>query len=313
MRNQQTLVLSSLKSGNEKAVLNLQITGNEISGKIRLYNFSAKPVGILTLGILADGKVTKSALKDLGQNVYSFSTLCDCDLSKFTCALINVSGGVAKPLLLGASNGVKPKTMDFRLAENLYLLDEKDLSRKEIEQKLDSANIDYDDDEKEAIDRAISAELGGSDKCACCKYREAFFAGCERQNVETKTTERQVVLTDTTDDNINFYEEIKEQLDALFEHYPEETFLCEVIPNSKWIKVDYEDSGEYYVIGLIYENEKLKFISYGVPGQFDISPPRELSENAQWLPLDPDKPQDLGYWLTYQDAQNGETIEVNVS
>ena len=62
MRNQQTLVLSSLKSGNEKAVLNLQITGNEISGKIRLYNFSVKPVGLLTIGIVADHKVTKCAV-----------------------------------------------------------------------------------------------------------------------------------------------------------------------------------------------------------------------------------------------------------
>lgn len=313
MNNQRTLVLSSLKSGNEKAVLNLQIDGNEINGKIRLYNFSSAPIGILTLGILAEGKVTKSALKDLGKGVYSFNAVCNCDLSKFTCALINVSGGVAKPLLLGASNGVKPKTMDYKLAENLYLLDEEDLSPKQIEQKLDVAEIDYDDEEKEAINRAISAELGGSDKCACCKYREAFFANCEQQKVEAKATQKQTAVVINSDENVNFYDEIKEQLDALFERYPEETFLCEVIPNSKWIKVDYEDSGEYYVIGLIFENDKLKFISYGVPGQYDVAPPRELSENAQWLPLDPDKPQDLGYWLTYQDAQNGESVEVNVS
>ena len=112
---------------------------------------------------------------------------------------------------------------------------------------------------------------------------------------------------------MNFYEEIKEQLDILFDRYPEETFLNEVIPNSKWIKVDYDDSGEYYVIGLIYEGQAIKFISYGVPGQFDIAPPSELSGSAQWLPLDPNKAEDLGYWLTYQDAKNGESVEVSVS
>lgn len=312
MHNQQTLVLSSLNNGNEKAVLNFEIKGKELQGKIRLYNFANKPTGILTLGILTDGVVIKSALKDLGKNVYSFSTSCDSELKKYTCALINVSGGVAKPLLLGASNGTKPNSMDYRLAENLYLLDEKDLSQNQIQQKLDDAGIDYDEEEKECINKAISAEMGGSEKCASCKYREAFFAGCEKQDVNKNTNQKQTFIT-LNDDDINFYDEIKEQLDALFERYPEETFLCEVIPNSKWIKVDYEDSGEYYVIGLIYENEKLKFISYGIPGQYDVAPPRELSENAQWLPLDPDKPQDLGYWLTYQDAQNGESVDVNVS
>lgn len=312
MQKQQTLVLSSLQNGNEKAVLNLERKNNEIEGKLRLYNFAKKPAGILTLGFLSDGKVYKSALKDLGKGVYSFNLSCEQNLNKFTCALINISHGTAKPLLLGASNGTKPKTLDYKLAENLYLLDEQDLTTKQIEQRLDEADIDFDDEEKNCINNAISAELGGSDKCACCKYREAFYANCNKQQVESVSLQ-QKQNNNIQNDDINFYEEIKEQLDVLFERYPEETFLCEVIPNSKWIKVDYDDDGEYYVIGLIYENEQLKYISYGIPGQFDIAPPRELSENVQWLPLDPNKPQDLGYWLTYQDAQNGEAVEVNVS
>ena len=161
------------------------------------------------------------------------------------------------------------------------------------------------------VSNSISACLGGNEKCANCKYREAFFSGYSVQSVENKKLKP--VEKGETFDDLEFYFEIKEQLDVLFNRYPEETFLNEVIPNSRWIKVDYDDSGEYYVIGLIYENDKIKFISYGVPGQFDVDPPRELAGAAQWLPLDPNKPEDIGYWLTYQDAKNGEAVEVNVS
>ena len=309
MINQRTLILSSIGSGKEKAVASFNLENNELTGKLRLYNFKEGLSGILTLGILSDGKVVKCGLKPCGKDLYSFEAEYTQDLSKFSCALINITNGNAKPLLLGASSGSKPKTMDYKLAENLYLLDDEDLTYNKALNVLNEEDIDYDREEKELIENSISACMGGNEKCSTCKYREAFFAGCATEKVEDKN----IKIETTLNEEVNFYSEIKEQLDALFSRYPEETFLNEVIPNSKWIKVDYDDSGEYYVIGLIYENDKIKFISYGVPGQYDIAPPRELAGSAQWLPLDPNKPEDLGYWLSYQDAKNGEAVEVNVS
>lgn len=308
MQKQQTLILSSLKDGNEKGVLSFNITNNEIEGKLRLYNFKENISGILSLGIMADGKILKCALNFLGNNNYSFKCENNLNLEKYTCALINIKNGTPSPILLGASNGSKPKTLDYRLAENLYLLDEEDIKIKDVESALKQSEIYYDKELEEDVECAISAELGGSKKCAHCKYREAFF-----KDSKTVTAKSQETLSPKINQPENFYDEIKEQIESLFNKYPEETFLNEIIPNSKWIKVDYEDSGEFYVIGLIYEDEKIKYISYGVPGEFKVKPPKELTENAQWLPLDPTKPEDLGYWLTYQSAENGESVDVNVS
>lgn len=310
MQKQYTLILSSVENGNEKAVLNISISDNEYEGKIRLYNFAKKPDGILTLGILCNGQVLKSALKEDQKGVYAFSASNKISKETFTCAIVNVKNGNAKPILLGATNGQTAKTIDHALCENLSILDDKNLTVKKVEDALDKSEIDYDEEEKKEISRMISCELGGNDKCAECKYREAFFAGCETQ---TMSNTKIVKSNTAVEPEENFYDEIKEQLSVLFERYPEETFLNEIIPNSKWIKVDYENNGEYYVIGLIYENNNIKFICYGIPGEYTIKPPRELSDNAQWLPLDPEKPEDLGYWITYQDAKNGESIEVDVS
>ncbi|MBO4413014.1 MAG: hypothetical protein J5779_03265 [Clostridia bacterium] len=308
MQNQQTLILSSLNSGNEKAVLTFEQTNNLVEGKIRLYNFKEQISGILSLAFMSEGKIMKCALNFLNNNYYAFKTENDLNLKKFTCALVNIKNGIASPLLLGASNGNTPQTLDLKLAENLYLLDDENLTTEKVANAIKKSGLNYSDELEQDIECAISAELGGVEKCANCKYREAFFKDTKTVTTNaTKTQKPQVLETE------NFYDEIKEQIESLFNKYPEETFLNEVIPNSKWIKVDYEENGEFYVIGLIYEDEKIKYISYGVPGEFKIKPPKELTENAQWLPLDPTKPEDLGFWLTYQNAENGESVNIEVS
>ena len=102
---------------------------------------------------------------------------------------------------------------------------------------------------------------------------------------------------------------MKGQIDNLFANNPTEDYLQELIPNSKWVKVGLENEEDYYVLGLIYEKEKLMYISYGVPGVYQKVPPRELSGFPVWFPLDENKPQGFGYWLSYQDADSGESVK----
>ncbi len=311
MKKQTTLVLTSLENSSNKAVINFEINDESFEGRIRLYNFKQKPEGILTLGVLCDGKVVKTALKEKDDNLYTFNSNNKIEKEAFTCAIINVKNGDVKPILLGATNGQNVKTLENRLAENLYLLDDENITPRKVEIALNESEIDYEKEEKREIERHISCELGGNERCATCKYREAFFNGSQTTSIESLNNES--TKKEVLENEENFYDEIKEQLSVLFDKYPEETFLKEVIPNSKWVKVDYETDGAYYVIGLIYENEKIKFVCYGVPGEFSERPNNELVSEGQWLPLDPEKPEDLGYWISYQDAETGENVEVNVS
>ena len=108
-----------------------------------------------------------------------------------------------------------------------------------------------------------------------------------------------------------FYQEIKPQIDKLFQENKEEGYLNKIFPNSKWVKVNL-DNGDYYVFGLIYQNEDVKYICYGVPGIYQKVPPRELAGYPAWLPLDNDNQEGFGYWLTYQDAQSGESVKAIV-
>jgi len=111
-------------------------------------------------------------------------------------------------------------------------------------------------------------------------------------------------------DGHEFYNMIAEQLDELFEKYPKEETLEKLIDNSKWIKIRNDDN-KYYVVGIIFNNNDIKYICYGVPGNYSKEPPIELREYSQWLPTDIMNPFDNGYWVMYQDADSGENVVIN--
>ncbi|MGN0961472.1 MAG: hypothetical protein ACI4PF_04665 [Christensenellales bacterium] len=109
----------------------------------------------------------------------------------------------------------------------------------------------------------------------------------------------------------NFYDMIADQLNELFERYPREENLCKLIDNSNWVKIDTGIDNKYHVVGIITYNDDIKYICYGVPGQYANEPPIELREYSQWLPTDINDPYNKGYWVMYQDADTGENIVVN--
>ncbi len=111
--------------------------------------------------------------------------------------------------------------------------------------------------------------------------------------------------------NHNFYNMIKEQLDELFDRYPPEENLNKLIDNSFWVKINTDTDNRHYVVGIIKNEEDIKYICYGVPGNYNIEPPMEMKDYSQWLPTDIKDPYNNGYWVMYQDADTGENIFIN--
>ena len=79
------------------------------------------------------------------------------------------------------------------------------------------------------------------------------------------------------------------------------------IPLSKFAKVDYENDGNYYSVGVLYDdNGEEKYICYAIYGKKDCPPPPELSEFSQYLQID----EENGYYLMYQNASDGKNVGV---
>lgn len=292
----KSVVLTSVDAGKEKGVMSLEYDGGELIGNVRLYNFAKEPDGILSVGILHNGQVYKAGLTQENASFYTFKLNTSQEMNAFSCAVVNFVNGEPKPLLHGATGGAN-KTEE-RLINSLSVFEGKPTIN-EVEQTLDQNGIYFENQDE--IDSLIDAEVAKcTNNCAECKYRDAFF------KLEDKIVPNEQI--EVKEDS--FFDGIKEQITTLFDKFPEEDILKEIIPDSKWAKIDMEETGEYYVVGLMYENDAIKYVCYGIPSVYGDEPPKELKGFAQWLPIDSTKSEGFGYWITYQDAETGENVKL---
>lgn len=109
----------------------------------------------------------------------------------------------------------------------------------------------------------------------------------------------------------DFLFSIEEQINELLNNYEEEKALEELIPNSKFVKVNSKSSDDnFYIFGVIYENNEIRYIVYGIPGEYAVKPDDEYAQYYQFLPLSNENPEGFGYYLMYQDAINGNQVEI---
>ncbi|MCL2675277.1 MAG: hypothetical protein FWE84_01630 [Firmicutes bacterium] len=100
-----------------------------------------------------------------------------------------------------------------------------------------------------------------------------------------------------------FFERNGGEIEKLLKN-PREEVLEKLLPGSRWVRINYDNSGRFYVVGLIGR----EFLCYGVPAEFSAQPPDELKGYCWWLPLIPDAPKGKGYWIMYQNLTTGETV-----
>lgn len=299
----KTIIMVSANSGTEKAVVWLNHKNGETQGKVKLYNIKQND-GIYVLSFYDGNKVVKCGLVENGSQELTFSSEQDINLDTAVCAIVNIKGAKPVAVVVGSCKNNSPSARDLAFAQTLGEMNEKqDLKAKDVQQILDENQIDFDEEENREIERAIDEELNKCEceqkSCAGCRYREAFYAEPQKEpeKIEVKAS---------------YYSEVSDQLKQLFDTCEKEETLEEIIPNSKWVKVDYANDGNYYVVGLIYENDTLKFVCFGVPGYYASESPKELEGLCRWVPTDSSKPFEFGYWITYQDAKTGENVEVEI-
>ncbi|MBQ8430451.1 MAG: hypothetical protein IJX26_00695 [Clostridia bacterium] len=138
----------------------------------------------------------------------------------------------------------------------------------------------------------------------------------EIQSTNINEDETNVKIEDykdkTQEETEKFLLSITEQLDEMFKNYPLDNVIMNIIPNSKVIKVEENLNETNYIIGVIYENDEIKYLLYGVPAKYNSTPPQELGEHYQWLALDAEDPLSDGYFLIYQDATDGKIVPIIV-
>lgn len=300
----RSVVVSAL-SGNEKGILTIEKTNgvnayfkfnNELKDAYAVFRFSN---GLLEFYPIENNICTLAEFTNLNNSI--------------ACAVLQSVNNKILPTFIGATD----KKEEFH---SLILGSFSELTDKVTDAMAMryAKNFETSDSEVESIiDEAVSNEvlcdaLLNENKCHECIYRKAFFEAKEEsliQSVEEKQELEEIEGVEESQKEVErlpaFYEQVKKSLDDLFMSYDRDELLKELIPNSDWVKVDYEGSGDYYSVGLIYEEEQIKYISYAIPSVEGSSPPVELEEFSQWVNVN----ENSGYWLTYQDAHTGENVK----
>ena len=106
-----------------------------------------------------------------------------------------------------------------------------------------------------------------------------------------------------------FFDQVKTELEDLFLRFPSEDSLEKCFNDSRWVKIQYSEN-KYYVVGLIKENGKEKYVCYGVPANYSKNPPKELAGYCSFIPKSIFAPFGEGYWIMFQDANNGTCVHL---
>lgn len=107
-----------------------------------------------------------------------------------------------------------------------------------------------------------------------------------------------------------YFDTVRGELDGIMDKFPPEKRLTGIIPYSKWVKINYSEE-KYYVVGIVNENDKEKYICYGVPAKYSLDPPKELKGFCSFIPLSVFDMKGEGYWMMFQDAVTGECVKIN--
>lgn len=309
MLKRKSIVLSDVEEkSNKKAVLTIEEVESGIKGLVRLYNFDRELEGISSLGFYIDKKVYKAGLTYKSFMLYEFFIDLKQMPTKFSCAVVNFQNAVATPILFGTSDGNQDNIYGNIVAEI-----SRDNSLENTTKVLDQHSVQFDDAEQQEIDKQIDKECCECD-CENCIYKKYFYENQSSKSVESQAEEKLTEKVEESEvEKIEFFQRLKPQIDKLFEKFPTETNLERLLPDSKWVKVDYEDDGDFYVFGLLYDAVgQVKYVCYGVPAIYEETPPEELSGYPIWMSLDKENDSRFGYWLTYQDASTGEPVKAIV-
>lgn len=101
---------------------------------------------------------------------------------------------------------------------------------------------------------------------------------------------------------------MKYEIDELFGKYPRDTTLDKAFSRSEWARVKGDAKDPQYLVGVIYEDGKAKYICYALAATDKDSPPDEIKNVCTFVPasvFDDDR----GFFVIFQSAATGECIK----
>ena len=139
---------------------------------------------------------------------------------------------------------------------------------------------------------------GGGDKSGKREKRSRVTQTASVKNSGEEPTEGGLAGGD-------YYTRMEGDIEKIFSTYPKESALERAVEGSRFAKISYGEN-KYYVFGVLTVEGKPRYLCYGVPAKDAQKPPPSLRECATYIAVS----ETAGYWMTYQDAATGVSIQI---
>ena len=137
-------------------------------------------------------------------------------------------------------------------------------------------------------------------------------SGTEKENGENgydaqEDDDAENVLHPFEVDSDGYYRSVKSEIDELFARYPKDDTLNGVFSCSEWVRIKGEENAPQYLVGVVYENWKAKYVCYALPAEDGESPPEEIKDVCTFVPISAFN-DCVGFFVIFQSATTGECI-----
>ena len=142
------------------------------------------------------------------------------------------------------------------------------------------------------------------------------YAHAESGNPQQTEEERQDSAKNGNAENIRnpfetdsdgYYLAVKGEIDALFAKYPKDESLKNIFAYSEWVRIQGDETKPQYLVGVIYDDLKAKYICYALPAENKDSPPEEIAEICTFVPSSAFTDKE-GFFVIFQSCSTGECI-----
>ena len=315
-------------SGDGKALSGLvkaEQYGKNLSVEVSVINFAPLSSGEYYC-ILSDGKSTAETLPLRGKSL--FNILTDMDISNGFCAVVCFVKDSITPIAYGVNgNGLYnwksildqalPPSFGEKERKNdsAPLEDEPAPAQAEsgVQAIVEEESVTLYDDEtvatknyyEEDNDEQIESTKNSEDApTSPASKNQTAQAGADAE--EDGDAPR--VLHPFTTASDGYYLSVKAEMDELMQKYPKDDTLKGAFCCSEWIRVKGEADNPQYLVGVVYEEGKAKYICYALSATDRNNPPAEIREACTFVPTTPFSDNE-GFFVIFQSASTGECIK----
>ncbi|MBE5745010.1 MAG: hypothetical protein E7355_02615 [Clostridiales bacterium] len=124
----------------------------------------------------------------------------------------------------------------------------------------------------------------------------------------TENADNEDVRHPFTTDTDGYYRSVKTEIDELLHKYPKDDTLRGAFSCSEWVRVKGDEENPQYLVGVIYEDGKARYICYALAAQNGDTPPEEIKDVCAFVPHDVFHGE-RGFFVIFQSAATGECVK----